>query len=66
VVQFLELERGEVHALTTDRTTMTKPGGPSMRACTPALSRTWSANPTYIHVLATAFGGARRTQELPT
>jgi hypothetical protein len=65
-VQFPGLERGEVHALTNDRTTMTKPGGPSMRACTPALSRTWSANPTYIHVLATAFGGARRTQELPT
>ena len=46
--------------------TMTKPGGPSMRACTPAQYRTWSANTTRIHVLATAFGGARRTQELPT
>jgi hypothetical protein len=66
VVQFLELERGEVHALTTDRTTMTKPGGPSMRACTPAPYGNWSANSTRIHVLATAFGGARRPQELPT
>ena len=66
MVQLPELERGEVHALTTDRTTMAKPGGPSMRACTPAPYRTWSANPTRIHVLATAFGGARRPQELPT
>jgi hypothetical protein len=65
-MQFRELERGEVHALTTDRMTMAKPGGPSMRACTPALYRAWSANPTRIHVLATAFGGARRPQELPT
>lgn len=55
-----------MHALTTDRMTMAKPGGPSMRACTPAPYRTWSANPTHIHVLAAAFGGARRTQELPT
>jgi hypothetical protein len=47
--------------------TMTKPGGPSMRACTPAPSADWSAYPTRIHVLAnTAFGGARRPQELPT
>jgi hypothetical protein len=46
--------------------TMAKPGGPSMRACTPALYRKWSANPATIHVLATAFGGARRPQELPT
>jgi hypothetical protein len=45
--------------------TMTKPGGPSMRACTPAAD--WSAYSTRIHVLAnTAFGGARRPQELPT
>ena len=54
-----------MHALTTDRMTMTKPGGPSMRACTPAPYRTWSVNTT-IHALAAAFGGARRTQELPT
>lgn len=38
-----------------------------MRACTPAAYAEWSANPTRIHVLAiTAFGGARRPQELPT
>jgi hypothetical protein len=66
VVQFPVIERGEVHALTTDRTTMPKPGGPYMRACTPAPSGNWSANTTRIHVLATAFGGARRPQELPT
>jgi hypothetical protein len=59
-------ERGEVHALTTDRTTMSKPGGSSMRACAPAAYRTWSANTTRIHVPATAFGGARRLQEHPT
>jgi hypothetical protein len=46
--------------------TMAKPAGSSMRACTPAPYRTWSANTTTIHVLATAFGGARRPQELPT
>jgi len=45
--------------------TMAKPGGPSMRACTPAPYSNWSAITT-IHVLATAFGGARRPQELPT
>ncbi len=55
-----------MHALTTDRTTMSKPGEPFMRACTPALHGNWSANTTRIHVLATAFGGARRLQELPT
>jgi hypothetical protein len=48
--------------------TMTKPGGTSMRACTPAaFAPDWSAYATRIHVLAnTAFGGARRPQELPT
>jgi hypothetical protein len=56
---------GRCTALTTDRMTMAKPGGPSMRACTPAPYRNWSAITT-IHVLATAFGGARRPQELPT
>ena len=66
MVQLPGLERGEVHALTTDRTTMSKPRGPLMRACTPAPYANWSANTTRIHVLATAFGGARRLQELPT
>ena len=38
-----------------------------MRACTPAPAGNWSANTTRTHVLAiTAFGGARRPQELPT
>jgi hypothetical protein len=37
-----------------------------MRACTPAPAANWSATTTRIHVLATAFGGARRLQELPT
>jgi len=46
--------------------TMAKPGRTSMRACTPAPYANWSANTTRIHVLATAFGGARRPQELPT
>ena len=66
MVQFPVIERGEVHALTTDRMTMAKPGRTSMRACTPAPYGNWSANTTRIHVLATAFGGARRPQELPT
>jgi hypothetical protein len=43
---------------------MSKPRGSYMRACTPGVN--WSANTTRIHVLATAFGGARRLQELPT
>ncbi|MCI3949284.1 MAG: hypothetical protein K0R11_1218 [Acidimicrobiales bacterium] len=37
-----------------------------MRACTPAPAANWSATTTRIHVLATAFSGARRLQELPT
>ncbi len=66
MVQLPVSERGEVYALTTDRTTMSKPGGPSMRACTPARTFAWSANTAHIHVPAAAFGGARRLQELPT
>jgi len=51
----------------TDRlVTMTMSGGPSMRACSPARYQEWSANGTRIHVLTTAFGGARRPKGLPT
>jgi hypothetical protein len=52
--------------LTTDRTTMSKQGVPSMRACRPSGYQDWSANGIRTHVLATAFGGARRPEELPT